>query len=159
MGCIKRIRACQLTFSSACIVLSAVRLFSLRVRMVLSIDWRGCMDRSNWWYMFLQNLENTCAHKRIDEIPKRWRKHQGWEERQRWTFLALHIRNRRERLKAILTWNCRAEWRAPAQGALQSTTDCRTDSSSSVFRWLEMPTASESAPSAWNTKQQFKRDV
>lgn len=53
-----------LTSSSACNVLWAFWLFSFRVRMVLRTDWRGCMDRSNWWYMFLQNLQDDAKKKK-----------------------------------------------------------------------------------------------
>lgn len=49
----------QLTVSRACSVFSTFRLFSFRVTRVLRTDCRGCMDRSNWWYMLLQNLANA----------------------------------------------------------------------------------------------------
>lgn len=121
-------------------MLWAFWLFSFRVRMVLRMDWRGCMDRSNWWYMFLQNLQITKANILLiypSEIA-------CW---------GLELYNRREMLRAILTWNCRAEWKAPALGAFQSMKGCRTDLSSSASRSLEMPTASGSSLWAWNTVQ------
>lgn len=65
----------------------------------------------------------------------------------------LELYDRREMLRAILTWNCRAEWKAPAPGALQSMKGCRTDLSSSASRSLETPTGSGSSLWAWNTVQ------
>lgn len=112
----------QLTFSSACSVLSALQVFSFRVRMALRMDCRGCMDRSNWWYMFLQNLRMT-------------------KKDQHWRAGVQHSKNPLTSL--VLTWNDKAGWRVAAQDVLQSRPDCRMDLGNFAFRSLETPTMSE----------------
>lgn len=59
----------------------------------------------------------------------------------------------KEVMSTILTWNGRAEWRAPAQGGFYSMKGCKMDLSSSAFRSWGTPTVSESVLSAWNTKE------
>lgn len=118
--------------SCSCFNSSSKALFSALIfTSKLATDCLGCSVKSNWWYMFLQNLFTNHSIKDSDNT-------QAYDTSDTW--------------KDVLTWSWNGWCLAPGRAGSWGSSDQTEDSDICCVHQEDVPTMSASSPSIYTNR-------